>query len=136
MMFRVEFMFTTCDFTWILKLLPSHTCVRWSISHRQLHTGVVQGRGAIKDPSSIKGVLHLETQQRVVATVEDSFPVCGDGCPQSLEEDAPKRILWYKPMRFLGVIIVDLLTGMRPGLVVSQTDSPFLPHVSVHISKP
>ena len=39
-----------------------------------------------------------------MATVEDSVLRAEMGALESQEEDAPKRILWYKPMGFLGVI--------------------------------
>ena len=45
--------------------------------------------------------LRLHSQQRVVATVLDSALRAEMG---ALEWDAPKRILWYKPLGFLGVI--------------------------------
>ncbi len=47
--------------------------------------------------------LRLRMQQRIVATVEDSVRTeMGD--LESQEEHAPKRILWYKPMSWLGQI--------------------------------
>ena len=48
--------------------------------------------------------LALRTQQRIVATVEDSVLRTEMGALESQEEYAPKRILWYKPLGFLGVI--------------------------------
>ena len=43
-------------------------------------------------------------QQRVVATVEDSVLRKEMDNLESEEEDAPKRVLWYKPMSWLGQI--------------------------------
>jgi hypothetical protein len=40
--------------------------------------------------------LRLHTQQRVVATVKDSALRAEMGALESQEEDAPKRVLWYK----------------------------------------
>ena len=40
-------------------------------------------------------------QQRIVATVEDCVLRAKMGALESQEEDAPKRILWYKPLDFL-----------------------------------
>jgi hypothetical protein len=48
--------------------------------------------------------LRLHSQQRVVTTVEDSALRAEMGALESQEEDSPKRILWYKPLGFLGVI--------------------------------
>ena len=48
--------------------------------------------------------LYLHMQQRIVATVEDSALCAEMGDLESQEEDAPRRILWCKPMGFLGVI--------------------------------
>jgi len=52
--------------------------------------------------------LSLRSQQRIVATVEDSVlrmtlrtEMAG---LESQEEDAPKRVLWFKPMSWLGQI--------------------------------
>ena len=39
-----------------------------------------------------------------MATVEDSVLRAEMGALESQEEDAPKRVLWYKPMAFWGVI--------------------------------
>ena len=39
-----------------------------------------------------------------MATVEDSVLCVEMGDLESQEEDDPKRILWYKPIGFLGVI--------------------------------
>ena len=44
------------------------------------------------------------TQQHVVTTVEDSTRRAEMGALESQEEDTPKRVLWYKPLGFLGVI--------------------------------
>ena len=46
----------------------------------------------------------LLTQQRIVATAEDSTLRTEMGDLESQEEDAPKPVLWYKPMAWLGVI--------------------------------
>jgi hypothetical protein len=46
----------------------------------------------------------LHTEQRVVDTVEDSALRAEMGSLESQEEDTPKRVLWYKPVGFLGVI--------------------------------
>ena len=46
----------------------------------------------------------LHTQNLVVVTVEDSSLSVEMGALEPQEEDAPKRILWYKPLGFLGVI--------------------------------
>ena len=48
--------------------------------------------------------LRLHSQQRVVATVEDSALRVEMGALESQEEEASKRILWYKPLGFIGVI--------------------------------
>ncbi len=48
--------------------------------------------------------LRLHRQQRVVVTVEDSALCVEMGALESQEEDTPKRILWYKPLGFLGMI--------------------------------
>ncbi len=45
--------------------------------------------------------LCLPTHQCVVVTVEDSVLCVEMGALESQEEDAPKRILWYKPLDFL-----------------------------------
>ena len=39
-----------------------------------------------------------------MATAEDSVLRTEMGALESQEEDAPKRVLWYKPLGFLGVI--------------------------------
>ncbi len=46
----------------------------------------------------------LRVQQRVVATVEDSVLRTEMASLESREEDAPRRVLWYKPMSLLGLI--------------------------------
>ena len=46
----------------------------------------------------------LHTQQCVVVTVEDSILCVEMDALDPQEEDVPKRILWYKPLGFLGVI--------------------------------
>jgi hypothetical protein len=48
--------------------------------------------------------LSLRSQQRIVATVEDSVLRTEMAGLESLEEDAPKRILFYTPMGWLGQI--------------------------------
>ncbi len=48
--------------------------------------------------------LCLRTQQRIVATVEDSVLRTEMASLESQEEDAPIRVLWYKPMSWLGQI--------------------------------
>ena len=48
--------------------------------------------------------LSLHSQQRMVATVEDSVLRMEMAGLESLEEDDPKRILYYKPMGCLGQI--------------------------------
>ena len=48
--------------------------------------------------------LCLHTYQSIVVIVEDSVLREEMGALESQEEDAPKRILWYKPLVFLGVI--------------------------------
>ncbi len=48
--------------------------------------------------------LSLRSQQRIVATVEDSVLRTEMACLESQEEDAPKRILFFKPMSWLGQI--------------------------------
>jgi hypothetical protein len=48
--------------------------------------------------------LSLHSQQRVVATVEDSVLRTEMAGIESQEEDAPKRILFFKPMSWLGQI--------------------------------
>jgi hypothetical protein len=46
--------------------------------------------------------LRLYSQQRIVATVEDSVLRTEMVDLESHEEDAPKRILFFKPMSWLG----------------------------------
>ena len=48
--------------------------------------------------------LSLRSQQRIVTTVEDSVLRMEMTGLESLEEDDPKRILYYKPMGCLGQI--------------------------------
>ncbi len=48
--------------------------------------------------------LLLHTQKRVVATVEDSVLRTEMASLESQEEDAPRRVLWYTPMSWLGQI--------------------------------
>jgi hypothetical protein len=48
--------------------------------------------------------LSLRSQQRIVATVEDSVLRTEMAGFESQEEDAPKRILFFKPMSWLGQI--------------------------------
>ena len=48
--------------------------------------------------------LRLRVQQRVVATFEDSVLRTEMGSLESQEEDAPRRVLWFKPMSWLGQI--------------------------------
>jgi hypothetical protein len=48
--------------------------------------------------------LSLRTQQHVVATVEDSVLRTEMVDLESQEEDAPKRILFFKPISWLGQI--------------------------------
>ena len=48
--------------------------------------------------------LSLRSQQRIVATVEDSVLRTEMAVLESLEEDDPKRILFYTPMGGLGQI--------------------------------
>jgi hypothetical protein len=48
--------------------------------------------------------LGLRSQPRIVATVEDSFLRTEMAGLESQEEDAPKRILFFKPMSWLGQI--------------------------------
>jgi hypothetical protein len=48
--------------------------------------------------------LSLYSQQRIVATVEDSVLRTEMSGLESQEEDAPKRILFFKPMSWLGQI--------------------------------
>jgi hypothetical protein len=46
--------------------------------------------------------LRLRAQQRVVATVEQSVLRTEMENLESQEEDAPRRVLWFKPMSWLG----------------------------------
>jgi hypothetical protein len=48
--------------------------------------------------------LNLRSQQRVVATVEESVLKTEMAGLESQEEDAPKRLLFFKPMSWLGQI--------------------------------
>jgi hypothetical protein len=48
--------------------------------------------------------LSLRSQQRIVATVEDSVLRTEMAVLESQEEDAPNRILLFKPMSWLGQI--------------------------------
>ena len=48
--------------------------------------------------------LRLRTQQRIIATAEDSVLRTEMVNLESQEEDAPKRVLWFKPMSCLGQI--------------------------------
>jgi hypothetical protein len=48
--------------------------------------------------------LRLHSLQRIVATVEDSVLRTEMTSLESQEENDPKRILWYKPMSWLGQI--------------------------------
>ena len=48
--------------------------------------------------------LSLRSQQRIVATIEDSVLRTEMADLESLEEDEPKRILFYNPMGWLGQI--------------------------------
>jgi hypothetical protein len=48
--------------------------------------------------------LSSRCQQRVVATVEESVLRTEMASLESQEEDAPKRVLFYKPMSWLGQI--------------------------------
>jgi hypothetical protein len=50
------------------------------------------------------GTALLACQQRVVATVEDSVLRTEMASLESQEEDAPRRVLWFKPMSWLGQI--------------------------------
>ena len=54
--------------------------------------------------SANKRQLSLRSQQRIVATVEDSVLRTEMAGLESQEEDAPKRILFFKPMSWLGQI--------------------------------
>jgi hypothetical protein len=48
--------------------------------------------------------LRLRVQQRVVATAEDWVLRTEMTSLESQEEDAPRRVLWFKPMSWLGQI--------------------------------
>ena len=48
--------------------------------------------------------LRLRTQQRIIATAEDSVLRTEMANLESQEEDAPKRVLSFKPMSWLGQI--------------------------------
>jgi hypothetical protein len=48
--------------------------------------------------------LSLRSQQRIVATVEESVLRMEMVGLESQEEDAPKRVLFFKPMSWLGQI--------------------------------
>ncbi len=48
--------------------------------------------------------LNLRSQQRIVATVDDSVLQTEMAGLESQEEDDPKRILFFKPMSWLGQI--------------------------------
>ena len=48
--------------------------------------------------------LSLRSQQRVVSTVEESVLKTEMTDLESQEEDAPKRLLFFKPMSWLGQI--------------------------------
>ena len=48
--------------------------------------------------------LRLRTQQRIIASAEDSVLRTEMTNLESQEEDAPKRVLWFKPMSWLGQI--------------------------------
>jgi hypothetical protein len=48
--------------------------------------------------------LFLRTKQRIAGTVEDSLLRTEMETLESQEEDAPKRVLWYTPMGWLGQI--------------------------------
>ena len=68
--------------------------------------------------------LSLRSQQRIVATVEDSVLRTEMAGLESLEEDDPKRILFYNP--WVGWDRSGLTVEMRPGLLASGRHS-FLP---------
>jgi hypothetical protein len=54
-------------------------------------------------PGSRRGKqLNLHSQQRIVATVEDSVLRTEMAGLESQEEDVPKRILFFNPMSWLG----------------------------------
>ena len=71
--------------------------------------------------------LRQRVQQRVVATVEDSVLRTEMENLESEEEDASRRVLWYKPMSWLGQIRPH--HRVRHGLLASGRHS--LPLVSV-----
>jgi hypothetical protein len=48
--------------------------------------------------------LRVRVQQRVVATAEDSVLRTELASLESQEEDDPRRVLWFKPMSWLGQI--------------------------------
>ena len=48
--------------------------------------------------------LRLRTQQRIIATADDCVLRTEMANLESQEEDAPKRVLWFKPMSWLGQI--------------------------------
>ena len=48
--------------------------------------------------------LRIRTQQRIIATAEDFVRWTEMANLESQEEDAPKRVLWFKPMSWLGQI--------------------------------
>ena len=48
--------------------------------------------------------LRLRSQQRIIATAEDSVLRTEMANLESQEEDAPRRVLWFKPMAWLGQI--------------------------------
>jgi hypothetical protein len=48
--------------------------------------------------------LRLRSQQRIITTAEDSVLRTEMVSLKSQDEDAPKRILWFKPMSWLGQI--------------------------------
>jgi hypothetical protein len=48
--------------------------------------------------------LRLRSQQRIIATAEDSVLRTEMANLESQEEDAPRRVLWFKPMSWLGQI--------------------------------
>jgi len=48
--------------------------------------------------------LRLRSQQRIIATSENSILRTEMVSLKSQDEDAPKRILWFKPMSWLGQI--------------------------------
>ena len=63
--------------------------------------------------------LSSRCQQRVVATVEESVLRTEMAGLESQEEDAPKRVLFYKPMSWLGQIRSHRRDSVSPGLLVS-----------------